>query len=131
MRQVNMRASIAKAELQHSHAGNLVLFTKSVNIGSNVAEVLGKEWQPSQFLVQLVEEFVARAIDPTAIYRSFFGGRNFPELGEAAKVVKTHEVAGLRSPAQALYPPLEAARAHHVPPVQGIAPALAGRAEGI
>src|SRR3954470_7681897 len=56
--------------------------------------------------------------------RGWLVGRNLPELGEAAKMVKTDKVTGLRGPAQALDPPAIAAAADRIPVVERITPPL-------
>src|SRR5262249_52767265 len=76
-----------------------------------------------------IEKFVTGSIDPSTVNRRGLVCRNFPELREAAKVIKPDEIAGLGRPAQALYPPLIAGGTDRVPVVKRIAPALPGCAE--
>ena len=63
--------------------------------------------------------------------RSSFAGWDLPILLEAAKVVESQIVASTQRPLQALDPPVVALAFDHVPSIDGIAPALPSRAEGI
>src|SRR5262249_25306014 len=93
-------------------------------IGCDDAEVLGEKRQAAESLTKLLKELIAWAIHPTPVdCRSFVCG-DLPELREAAKVIEPDEVTGLGRPAQALNPPLVVSRAHRVPVVERIAPAL-------
>ena len=56
---------------------------------------------------------------------------NFPELREAAKMIEPDIIEVVSCPAQPIDPPRVSALLHHVPPIQGITPVLAGFTEEI
>src|SRR5581483_1132882 len=99
------------------------------HVGSDHPEFIGKERQAFKFWLHFVEKFVTWAIHPSAFNCGRFIRRNLPKLRETAKVIEAYEVAGLRSPTQALNPPAISVRANRVPLVERISPPLAGRAE--
>src|SRR5579862_7112297 len=78
-----------------------------------------------------MEQIVPRAIDPASVDGGGIGGGNLPELIETAEVIETNVVAIVRSPAEALDPPVVAFILHHIPTVKRISPALPGFAEKI
>src|SRR4029077_158355 len=80
---------------------------------------------------ELVEEFILGTIHPAAMNRRWLLSGNLPELLEAAEMIEANVIAGLCGPAQPTNPPVVASRAHGIPIVERIAPALAGRAESI
>ncbi len=55
VRQMGVRANIAKAKLQHGHAGNFEAFAQGIYVGRDVSEILGEEREPAQGLAQLQE----------------------------------------------------------------------------
>ena len=102
-----------------------------VHFGRDVAQVFGEKRQPAQRVTKLVEQLVLGTVHPAAIYRGRVVGGNLPELLEAAKVIEADVVASLGAPAQAVDPPVVAARPDRVPVIKRSAPALAGGAEGV
>ncbi len=68
VRQVDVSAGVAEAELQHGDPRNLVTLAQGVHFGSDVAQVFGEEWQAAQRVAQLVEQFILRAIHPAAVH---------------------------------------------------------------
>src|SRR5438105_647078 len=104
VRQVHVGSGIAEAKLQDGHAGNVMTLAERVHLGSDVTQVLGEERQSSQGFAELVEKIVLGTIYPAAVDCGGLVGGNFPELFEAAKVVETNVVAGLRGPVQTLNP---------------------------
>src|ERR1700746_39155 len=131
MRQISMRSRVAERKLQHRHSRDVMTIAQRNHIWSNKAEVFGEERQSAEFIAHLIEKFISWPIHPAAVNRSRFVGRNLPELRETTKVVEPDEIASLRGPAQALYPPMVLSGANCVPVVQRIAPALSGGAEVI
>src|SRR5271170_4979889 len=131
VRQINVRAFVAKSKLQYGHARNLQPVAQGIHFRGDETKVLGKEWQPAQRLAQFDKQVVARTIDPAAIHSRRFAGRNLPELLEPAEVIEPDVVAVLRRPTQPLNPPLVAALLHHIPAVERIPPALSRLAEKI
>src|SRR5579864_3290891 len=129
MREVRVRSSVTKGKLQDRHARNVLPISKRNHIRSDHAQVLGEERQPAQFFAQFVKELVTRPIHPTSFNRCRLAGGNFPELRKTAEVIETDEIAGLRCPAQALYPPLVPGSTDRVPVVQRVSPSLPGSAE--
>ena len=45
VRQMGMRADIAKAKLQHGHAGNLQPLAQFVHVGRDVSQIFGEKWK--------------------------------------------------------------------------------------
>src|SRR5437867_4800489 len=88
MWQVSVRAGIAKAELQHRHAGNVEPFAERVYVGRDVAEIFGKKRQSAQSVAEAIEQVVFGAVDPAPIDGRLFVSWNFPELGEATKMIE-------------------------------------------
>ncbi len=82
MWQVDVRAGIAEAELQDSHAGHLQTFAKRVDLGGDEAEVLGNERQVAELFTQHEEQIFAGTIDPAAMHRGGFAVGNLPVLLE-------------------------------------------------
>src|SRR5690349_1750421 len=112
MWEIDVCAGIAEAKLQNSHSWDFVIFAQGIDVGSDVAQILGEKRKTSKLFPQLVEKFVSRTVDPAASDRGFFLRRDFPELSEATKVIKADEVAGLGRPAQTFNPPRIACRPH-------------------
>ena len=131
MRQINVRARVTKAKLQHSATGNLMALSQGVHLGCDKAQVFSKEWKAAESFTKFVEQFVLGTVHPTSVYRGWLAGGDLPELLESAKVIETDVVASLRRPAQAVNPPIVASRFHGIPVVQRTAPALASCAECI
>ena len=50
VREVYVSAGIAKAELQHRHAGDVEPLAEFMHVGSNVTEILGEKWKSAQYL---------------------------------------------------------------------------------
>jgi len=96
--QVHMGTFIAKAKLQDRHTRYLQAVPQSVDRRRDVAEILGEERQTAEGIAQSVEQVIARAIDPPAVYGGWIVGRNFPELVKSTEVVKAHTIAMLRCP---------------------------------
>src|SRR5882724_10171716 len=131
MWQVSVRTGIAKAELQHRHAGNVKPFTERVYVGRDVAEIFGKKRQSAKSVAETIEQVVFGAVDPAAIDRRLFVSRNFPKLREAPKVIEPDVIKVVGRPAQAVDPPGIALCLHHIPPIKRITPALTSLAEEI
>src|SRR5579863_1214613 len=131
VREIDVRALVAEAELQHRHAGNLQPFAQGMHFGSDVTEIFREKWQPAQGLAKFLKQVIARTINPAAIYRGRLGRRNLPELVEATEMIEPHVVAISRGPAQALDPPGIALGFHRVPAIKRVAPALPGLAEEV
>src|ERR1019366_977558 len=55
VRQMGMRANVAKAKLQHGHAGNLQALTEFMHVRGDVSKIFGEKGQPAQSLAQLHE----------------------------------------------------------------------------
>src|SRR6266446_2328899 len=131
MWQVSVRAGIAKAELQHRHAGNIEPFTKRVYVGRDVAKVFGKKRQPAKRVAKAIEQVVFGTVDPAAIDSRLFVSRNFPELRESTKMIEPDVIKVVSRPAQAVDPPGVALCLHHIPAIKRITPTLTGLAEKI
>src|SRR5258708_27070692 len=117
MWKVGVGADIAESELQNGHARNLVPVAEFDYVGRDQAKVFGKKRQSTKFLAKFVEELIAGAVYPLAFDRRGLAGRNLPELGKPAKVIKPNKVASLRGPAKALHPPLIAKGTNRSPVV--------------
>src|SRR5258708_34330088 len=48
MRQMGIRAGIAKAELQHRHAGNFNALAKIMHVGRDVSKILTQKWKTAR-----------------------------------------------------------------------------------
>src|SRR5258707_13561951 len=98
MRQIHVRAFIAKAKLENRHTRNLQPLPQSVNFGRDVSEIFSEERQAAQSLLNGVEEIVPGTINPGTIDRGWVGSRNFQDLIESTKMIKPNEVAVVRCP---------------------------------
>src|SRR5947208_16011117 len=100
MRQIGVCTGVAKSKLEHSHSWNIVTIAQDDYIRCDQTEVFGEERQAAQFLFELVEEFVTWSVNPTAVDRGRLTSGDLPKLGEAAEVIETDVIAGLRRPAK-------------------------------
>ena len=131
MWKIGVGAGVAKSELQYRHAGDIVTIAQGDHVSCDQTEVFGEKGKAAQFLFEFVKEFVTWAVNPAAVDRSPLTGGDLPKLREAAKVVETDIVAGLRRPPKTLQPPAIIVGANRIPVVERISPALAGSAEVI
>src|SRR5258708_14672599 len=99
MRQIHVRAFVAKAELQHGHARHLQALPQRMNLRRDVAKILRKKRQASESFAQLVKQVVSRTIHPATVNRGGIGRGNLPELVEPAKMIEADVVAVPRRPA--------------------------------
>src|SRR6267378_3639097 len=101
VRKMSMRTDIPKTELEHSHARNADPFAKRMDIGRDVAQILGEKRQPTQGVAQTIEQIVFGTVNPAPIDGSLLSARNFPKLGEASKVIEPDVIKIVCRPAQA------------------------------
>ena len=99
MRQVDVGAAIAEAELQHGEPGNLMPLAQGVHLRSDIAQIFGKKGQAAQGFAELIEQIVLGAVDPATVHSGRLAGRDLPELFKAAEVVEADVIAGLGGPA--------------------------------
>src|SRR5258708_18400448 len=123
---MGMRAGIAKAELQHRHAGNLEALAESMHVGRDVSEILSEKWKAAQSLAQLHEQVIFGTVHPAAMNRGWFVCRNLPQLGKSAEMIEADLVKIVRGPAHAVDPPRISLLPHQLPALHRITPALPG-----
>jgi len=84
---MGMRADIAKAKLQHGHAGNLQPLAQFVHVGVMYPDLRRK--MEGRLKLRAASR-IGRPSDrrPMTMNGGGFAGGDFPELGEAAEVMR-------------------------------------------
>src|SRR5690349_20421280 len=95
VRQIDMRAGIPESELQNTHSWHFEGAAQVINFRRYRAEIFGNERKSSESIAKRMEEIVLRTFYPATVDGGFLVRGNLPICFEAAKVVKTNDVAGL------------------------------------
>src|SRR5512140_2031459 len=127
VRQIDVRAGISEAKLQHAHARHLVAFAECVHLGGDDSKVFGDERQIAEALAQHVEKIVLGSVYPLAVNGRWLLRRNLPVLFESAEVIETNDVAGVKRPAHATFPPVVALLTKRIPTIERVSPTLPSR----
>ncbi len=131
LRKVDARSGIAKAKLQHLHAGYFRPLAQRIHFRRNQAQIFRDERKIAQPRAQHFKQIVRRALHPPAVDRRRSLRGNFPVALKAAEMVQPHDIAHLQRPAHASHPPVVAGRFARVPAIQWVPPALSGFTEGV
>ena len=120
---------VIERELEDLHPGKAEIIAELLHFWCHEPEVLGPDRQMPQFVLERVEESIARTFSPGAVDRGRLAVRHLPEGLKATEVVDAHDVDELRQPTESLDPPGEATLFQMRPVVDGVAPQLARGAE--
>jgi hypothetical protein len=129
VRQERVRRVAVEGELQDLHARQLELVAQRLDVRRDRAEVLGDDRQVAERVARRLQERGAGSGPVAALDGGLRARGDLPVALHADEVIDAQHVDLREHHAQALDPPLVAARRHHVPAVQRVAPELPGRAE--
>ena len=126
------RAGITEeCELQDSHAGEAAVLYQLCHFGSDVAQVFRNQQFVGADFTECVDQIHAGTLDPFAVFRCLFTGRD-AEIGfQTAEMVDADAVKQLAHETDPVLPPGKSVFFHFVPVVQRIVPYLTVRAEVI
>ena len=125
VRQVVARLARIEGELQHLHAGEAGLGEQRLQLGRDIAEILGDELHIVEPAGEPADEVHARPLDPLAVFGGLVAVGHGPIGLEAAEMVDAQRVIELGRALDAADPPAVAVGAHGVPAVERRAPELA------
>src|SRR5258708_37316426 len=115
VRQINVRAGIAKTKLQTLHSRNAKTLAQSVDFRRNHSQVFRYKRKTAQPGPQRVKEIVLRPFDPAAVDRSRLGCWDFLITPESPKVVEPDDVTFAQRPGVPPHPPVITLGLAHVP----------------
>ncbi len=121
--------SVIEGEEQHLHAGKCKAVHHRIHIGRDNAEVLRDNGGAGEPRGQDAEKILRRRLNPRALDGVLSVRRNLPVADKPAKMVDADHVKQGQVVGHPAHPPLIAVALQHLPPVQGISPALTGLAE--
>ena len=93
MRQMQMRAAVAEAELHDSHAGHAEALSHSLDLRSDDTQVFRNQRQVAEFRIQMRKQFGPQRLHPRAANRSLIFRGDGPVGFEATEVIEPQQIA--------------------------------------
>src|SRR5215472_4963850 len=118
-----------KRELEHPRPGQTEPVAQRSYIRADKTQILGDEWQTTQFSLHHLEELGAGARHPLAGLRRRCARRHVPRGGETAEMVQAHSVDVMQKRTQTIDTPAVPGATNSLPIIDRIAPELPGGAE--
>ncbi|KAF5043686.1 hypothetical protein DSECCO2_499720 [anaerobic digester metagenome] len=120
-----------EAEYQDLHPREPEVGHHLMDVGSDVAKVLGDDGEARPAPHKQGEEVPAGRIDPAPVLRGRLPGGDLPELHEPPEVIEAQPVDESEGAVDPALPPRKSPLAVRIPVVDRVSPELPGRAEHI
>ena len=131
VRQIVAGLAGVKGKLEHLHARIAGFCQKRFCRGGDVAEVLCDDRDITEFFLYSIEEIAAGSLDNFAVLGGLVAVGNLIVLCKSVEVVESDHIIELKVAGKALDPPVIAVLFEFFPVIDGVAPELTGRGEGI
>lgn len=120
---------VAEGEVEQPHPRKPEPAHDLPDVRGDHPQVLGDDGQAGEPGRKAVEEVHRRDVHPPAVHGGLFLRRHLPIGDQPPEMVEPDPVEQGQVPVQPIGPPVETPLPEHVPPVNGVAPQLAGGAE--